>query len=378
MPDIRLTNLSKTFPNGAIGLYPTTLLIPSGSYFVLLGPSGSGKTTLLRLIVGLEKTDGGTIHFGDRAVHALPPHRRGVAFVPQRAALYPDREVAGNIAAGLEFAAGRPNRAQIDQRVRQAAETLGISYLLASRPHELSGGEQRRVMLARAFVRRAEIWLLDEPLAQLDAPLAGQLSQDLHLLQRHFAHTILHVTHDPIEAMALADRVGLLGGGRLLQSGTPDEVYARPSSRTVGLHFGRPPINLIDGIADETGFASAGGWLRLACLHRGKLSLGVRPEDVAFSPQEGFLRVAEGTVGESRRVDARTLATVCGPSAEVRGFADGAVSGRVTVWVRADRLHWFDQATGQRVEGSTTGSKSDLSDGQDDDENQEGQEGSRR
>src|SRR5262249_54740738 len=180
MPDIVLTDVRKTFPNGAVGLQPTTLTIPSGSYFVLLGPSGSGKTTLLRLIAGLETADSGTIRFDDRRVDTLPAHRRGVAFVPQRTALYPNRDVAGNIRAGVEFARDRPRRDEIESRIRQAAESLKITELLDRRPHELSGGEQRRVMLARALVRQAQVWLLDEPLAQLDTSLSGQLSQDLH------------------------------------------------------------------------------------------------------------------------------------------------------------------------------------------------------
>jgi ABC-type sugar transport system ATPase subunit len=350
MPDIVLTDVRKTFPNGAVGLHPTSLTVPSDSYFVLLGPSGSGKTTLLRLIAGLETPDGGTIHFGDRRVDKLPAHRRGVAFVPQRAALYPDRDVHGNIRAGLEFARDRPGRAEIDSRVRQAAESLRITGLLTHGPHELSGGEQRRVMLARALVRRADVWLLDEPLAQLDSALAGQLSQDLHLLQKASGHTIVHVTHDPIEAMALADRVGLLGGGRILQSGKPDEVYSRPGSRTVGLHFGRPAMSLIDGVADAGEFRSLDDWVRVACPHQGKVTLGVRPEDVTFSPRDGFVAVGNAEIADSCRVDARTIVTVRGSASEVRGFADAAGSGRVTVWVNLNRFHWFDQATGARLE----------------------------
>src|SRR5262245_35839025 len=285
MPDILLTDLRKTFPNGVVGLQPTTLRVADGQYFVLLGPSGSGKSTLLRLVAGLETADRGTIHFGDRAVHTLAPHERGVAFVPQRAALYPDRDVRGNIRAGVEFAQNRPTRSEIEDRIRLAAESLKITELLTHRPHELSGGEQRRVMLARALVRRTGIVLLDEPLGNLDSALAEELSEDLHLLQTPFRPTILHVTHDPIEAMALADRVGLLGGGRILQSGKPDEVYARPGSRTVGLHFGRPAMAQIDGAGDGTEFASAGGWLRIPCPHTGPLTCGVRPEDVAFGQQ---------------------------------------------------------------------------------------------
>jgi ABC-type sugar transport system ATPase subunit len=206
------------------------------------------------------------------------------------------------------------------------------------------------VMLARAMVRRAEIWLLDEPLAQLDSALAGQLSQDLHLLQKASGHTIFHVSHDPIEAMALADRVGLLGGGRILQTGNPDEVYSRPGSRTVGLHFGRPPMSLIDGVADAGEFRSLDGWVRVACPHLGKVTLGVRPEDVTFSPRDGFVSVGDAEIADSCRVDARTLVTVRGSTSEVRGFTEVPGTGRITVRVNPNRLHWFDSANGARLE----------------------------
>jgi ABC-type sugar transport system ATPase subunit len=353
LPDLRLTDLRKSFPNGTVGLHPTTIQISTGAYFVLLGPSGSGKTTLLRLIAGLETPDGGTIHFGDRRVHALPPHQRQIAFVPQRSALYPDRDVRGNVRAGLEFEQPHRPRAerltdrQINSRVDEAAELLRIGTLLKNRPHELSGGEQRRVMLARALVRRAEIWLLDEPLSQLDSPLAEKLSQDLHLLQRQFRHTIIQVTHDPIEAMALADRLGMLGGGRILQTGSPEEVYVLPSSRTVALHLGRPSINFIEGQADGTTFA--GGWLKVPCPHRGPVTLGIRPEDVSFVPADGFVAVGEAQVAGNQRMDARLLVKVQEGDAEIRGFAPETMAGRLTVFARMSRLHWFDQRSGERL-----------------------------
>jgi ABC-type sugar transport system ATPase subunit len=208
-------------------------------------------------------------------------------------------------------------------------------------------------MLARALVRQAPIWLLDEPLSQLDAPLAEKLMRDLHLIQRQFGYTIFHVTHDPIEAMALADRVGLLGGGRILQTGYPAEVYARPGSRTVAFHFGRPSMNLIDGRSDGTAF-TAGGWLRVPCPHRGEATLGARPEDVAFSPTDEFVCVGEGDVVDSRQVDARLLATIRGPDQnEVRGFATQILTGRSAVYVRLCNLHWFNAVSGERIADRT-------------------------
>ena len=273
-------------------------------------------------------------------------------FVTQRSALYPDRDVHGNIAFGLEFGSERRSRAEIHRRVQEAADSFGIAGLLGRRPHELSGGEQRRVVLARALVRTCDVYLLDEPLGQLDSPLAAKLSQDLHLLQRQLRLTIVHVTHDPNEAMALADRVGLLGNGRLLQAGKPEEVYTRPGSRTVGLHFGRPPINSIDGTGDGSTFVSADGWFRAPCPVRGALTLGVRPADVGFTPRDGYCQVASGVAGDPRQVDDRFLVPVRGPATEVRGFADQPpTAGRLDVFLRMDRLHWFDRATGDRVGG---------------------------
>jgi ABC-type sugar transport system ATPase subunit len=276
----------------------------------------------------------------------------------QRAALYPDRDARGNIRAALEFEESRRPRAErltttdIDRRVSDAAELLAIGDLLDRRPHELSGGEARRVVLARALVRKADVYLLDEPLGQLDSPRAEKLSQDLHLLQRRLRLTILHVTHDPNEAMALADRVGLLGGGRVLQTGQPGEVYARPSSRAVGLHFGRPPINLVDGSGDGNTFVSADGWLRVPCPHAKALTLGIRPADVGFAPAAGFARVGSGNAGDPRQVDDRFVIPVRGATTEVRGLVDQPPTvGPLDVWVRMDRLHWFDQATGDRVGG---------------------------
>jgi ABC-type sugar transport system ATPase subunit len=355
MPEIRLTDIRKTFPNGAVGLHETALHIPTGCYFVLLGPSGSGKTTLLRLIAGLEMADSGTIYFDEQPVHQLPPNQRGIVFIPQRSALYPNRDVRGNIRAGIEFEQSRKPRKErienkvIDDRVAIAAELLGIHKLLSNRPHELSGGEQRRVMLARAIVRQAPIWLLDEPLSQLDSPLADKLSRDLHLIQKQFGHTIIHVTHDPIEAMALADRVGLLGGGRILQTGHPDEVYARPSSRTVGFHFGRPSMNFLEGRSDGTTFATE-GWLSVPCRHDGEVTLGIRPEDVGCLPAEGFIRVGEGEIAEAQRLDSRLLIGVRGPKGvQVHGIGNELPTGRVSIYLRRSRLHWFESRTGERL-----------------------------
>jgi hypothetical protein len=157
------------------------------------------------------------------------------------------------------------------------------------------------------------------------------------------------------DALATADRVGMLGGGRIIQSGTPDELYTRPGSRTVGLHFGRPPINLIDGRGDGATFISVDGRLRLPASHRGLITLGVRPEDVGFAGRDGFVRVGDGPVANVRRYDGRFLITVGGPDESIRGLSDDRPAETTDVWVRADRLHWFDPVTGDRLPGDTPG-----------------------
>ena len=283
-----------------MGLHPTTLHVRSGEHFVLLGPSGSGKTTLLRLVAGLETPDGGTITFDDRPVHGLPPHQREISFVAQGTALYPDRDVRGNIASGLAFGprASRPSAVEIESRVREAADLLHIDRYLSARPHELSGGEQRRVVLARAVVRRASDLAARRASESARFGPRGKIIQDLHLLQRQFGLTIVHVTHDPNEAMATGrPRRDARWGAYTSDRNPGRSLYARPSSRTVGLHFGRPPINLIDGRADGTPLFPPAVGSGCPVHTRGPVTLGIRPEDVGFGRGDGFIRVGDGTCG---------------------------------------------------------------------------------
>lgn len=353
MHDIVLDQLTKQYGAAGFTLAVPTLRIAGGEYFVLCGPSGSGKSTLLRLIAGLETPTQGTITRGTTVLNAVPPHQRGIAYVPQRAALYPHRDVAGNIAIALELEQGH-SRAHIAERVRQAAEQVGIPHLLKQRPDGLSGGEAKRVMLARALVRRASVWLLDEPLGQLDSALGEKLSQDLHLLQRLLHLTIIHVTHDPNEALALADRVGLLGGGRLLQTGKPLEVYAQPSSRTVGLHFGRPPMQFFEGQATADRFATMN--LNVAQPPAsGPWTLGLRVEDVGWADQPGWQAVGTATIHHVQRHGPGWLASL-DATHTLRGWCGlepPPVGTTVTVFFRTEGLHWFDP-TGLRSNTSTT------------------------
>ena len=239
------------------------LSIPEGERVVVLGPSGSGKTTLLRLIAGLETPDAGTVSIAGRDMQRIPPHRRDVAMVFQTPALYPHLNVFDNLAFGLK--ARRIARAERGRRVREVADILGIGRLLNRRTWELSGGERQRVALGRAVARRPAVLLLDEPFSSLDEPLRAALRAEVVELHRRFGSTLVHVTHDQAEAMSLGQRLAVLHQGRLMQLGSPREIYERPAHRFVAAFVGNPGMNILEA---EPGHAD---------------DLGVRPESVTIT-----------------------------------------------------------------------------------------------
>jgi ABC-type sugar transport system ATPase subunit len=243
MAEVRLEGVSKTYPGGVAAVRDVSFRIGPRELVVLAGPSGCGKTTTLRLLAGLEDATAGRVWIGGRDVTREPPHRRGVALVTQRAALYPHLDVARNLALG----GGEPGR------VAEVTSLLGLEALLARRPAELSGGEQQRVALGRALSSRARVLLLDEPLAHLDGPLRWEIRRELHLLQRRLHATMLYVTHDQEEALSLADRLVVLDRGRLQQDGAPSEVIDRPASIVVARSFGWPPASCLDASLRDSG-----------------------------------------------------------------------------------------------------------------------------
>ena len=221
------------------------LSIREGELVVLLGPSGCGKTTLLRMIAGLERPTSGEIFIGGERIDAdVPPRARGIAMVFQSYALYPHRTVAQNIAFPLE-ASGMP-RSQIAEKVRWAADMFGITPYLARYPRQLSGGERQRVALCRALVRDPKVFLLDEPLANLDAKLRNMARDELKRLQRQVKRTTVYVTHDQVEAMGLGDRIAVMDRGKVRQVGTPEQVYEDPVDTFVATFLGQPPMNLLE------------------------------------------------------------------------------------------------------------------------------------
>lgn len=245
MPSVQLKSLCKTFPGGVRAVDGLDLTVLDGEFLVLVGPSGCGKSTTLRMIAGLEQISLGTISIGDRVVNRVAPRDRDVAMVFQNYAMYPNKDVRGNIAFGLRrrgFA-----KAEIAGRIAWAAELLGLESLLDRKPHALSGGQRQRVALARALVRRPKVFLFDEPLSNLDAKLRADTRAELKRLHRQLKVTTIYVTHDQEEAMTLGDRIAILRNGRLQQCGTPLDVYHTPANPFVAGFIGTPSMNFLDG-----------------------------------------------------------------------------------------------------------------------------------
>ena len=294
---LHVTGATKTFlsPEGhpVRALDGVDLVIAPGEFFVLLGPSGCGKTTLLRCIAGLEQLDAGEIRLGDRRLDELPPNRRPVNTVFQSYALFPHLTAAQNIAFGLE-AEGRP-KAEVAARVDEALALVRMPGHGRRRPAQLSGGQQQRIALARALAKEPAVLLLDEPLAALDLKLRRNMQDELTTLQRRIGVTFVFVTHDQEEAMALGDRIAVFDAGRLVQVGTPEEVYDRPVDRFVADFIGESTFLEVDAVADG-GLLTVrlpGGGARVALppdgppLAPGPVTLAVRPERVRLLPPDG-------------------------------------------------------------------------------------------
>jgi multiple sugar transport system ATP-binding protein len=244
MADVVLKSLNKSFGQ-TVALTDLDLSISDGEFVVLLGPTGAGKTTTLRLVAGLEKPDSGRILIGGRDVGHHAPAERDVAFVFQQYSLYPHMTVYENLAFPLRAPVRRLPEAEIDHRVREVARMVRIDHKLTNRSTRLSGGEMQRVAIGRALVRQPAIYLMDEPLSSLDAKLRAELRLELKRIQKELGSTLLYVTHDQVEAMTMADRIGIVAEGRLMQVGTPREIYGNPANLHVAARLGQPHINLL-------------------------------------------------------------------------------------------------------------------------------------
>ena len=276
MAEVSFHEVTKVFPNGTTAVDALTCTIADGEFMVLVGPSGCGKTTALRMVAGLEEPTSGAIAIGGKVVNGVSPKDRDIAMVFQSYALYPHKSVLENLAFGLRQR--KMPTAEIEERVREVSSLLTLNELLDRKPAQLSGGQRQRVAMGRALARSPRVYLLDEPLSNLDAQLRTQLRADLKQLHQRFSTTTIYVTHDQVEAMTLGERIGVMSNGKLLQLGTPQEIYRHPANVFVAGFIGSPPMNLLSASATD-GRVNAGDLvLEVSGAPSGELVVGVRPE----------------------------------------------------------------------------------------------------
>jgi multiple sugar transport system ATP-binding protein len=358
LADVRFDHATKIYSGtDAPAVDALDLLIENGEFVVLVGPSGSGKTTALRMLAGLEEVDAGAIYIGDRDVTDLPPKKRDVAMVFQNYALYPYLTVEANIGFPLKIA--RVKKEERARRVLEVAQLLGLETFLARKPGQLSGGQRQRVAMGRAIVREPSVFLMDEPLSNLDAKLRVQMRADIAALQSRLGVTTVYVTHDQAEAMTLGDRVVVMCDGRVQQCGPPRELYETPTNTFVASFIGSPAMNLLTMPFGSEGLSLGGESLEVppeaTRNGRGSLVLGFRPEALDLA-SEGI--AAEVEVVEEIGADAYVfcVAEVAGETTKLVARTDWRHvperGERVKLKPRADEAHVFDPVTGKRIGGA--------------------------
>ena len=348
MAVVETRNLTKIFKRGNVGAVNNVdLQSREGEFLVLLGPSGSGKTTLLRMIAGLEEPTSGDILIGGRVVNDLTPRERGIAMVFQSYALYPHLTVYKNIVFPLK-AQGVKKEKQKTQ-AEWAASLLGIQHLFARKPRELSGGERQRVALARAIVREPSLFLLDEPLSNLDAKLRASAREELEQFQKRIGTTAIYVTHDQVEAMAMGDRVVVMSQGVVRQIGTPADVYDEPADTFVATFLGSPPMNILPAEGVLVGFRPEHFLPPGVAERMGEhISLRFRISHSEYLGAEKILYGAlDGGVFNGRKAISRI------PSTHAEGLADGSLQ---TFAVAERDLKFFDAGTEKRTAPRSIGS----------------------
>ena len=357
MASVQLLNVSRQFDQGT-AIAKISFTVPDGEFWVLVGPSGCGKSTILRTIAGLEQATSGEVYIGDRLVNAVPARDRDVAMVFQNYALYPHMTVAENLGFGLKMRGS--DRPTITNRVQTVAKSLGIEHLLHRKPGQLSGGQQQRVALGRAIAREPQVFLLDEPLSNLDAQLRDDTRAELKQLHQTLGITTIYVTHDQVEAMTLADQIVVLNQGQIQQIGLPLEIYANPANQMVATFLGSPPMNLWTGQWDGQRL-----WLgefdlgdrpisALMNLPPQQINLGIRPEHLhlATANQPGLpaeVSVVE-PLGREILIRGNLLDEARSPiTFQMTPLASVQPGDRLTLQLEPKHLYLFDLVTGNRL-----------------------------
>ncbi|ARC37718.1 ABC transporter ATP-binding protein [Paracoccus yeei] len=350
MAEIQLRNVGKRW-GAYVGVHNFDLTIPDREFLVLLGPSGCGKTTTMRMIAGLEDVTEGEILIDGKVVNDLEPKDRDVAMVFQSYALYPNMNVYENIRFPLKVRG--IDAALHDEKVRRAASMVELDDFLHRKPAELSGGQRQRVALARAIVREPNVFLMDEPLSNLDAKLRVSTRAQIKNLSHELAVTTIYVTHDQIEAMTLADRVVVMKKGIVQQVGSPTEIYDRPANTFVASFIGSPAMNLVDGQVEAGTFTAPHTRIERVALPDGPVTLGFRAED-AFLAEQGQIEAPIYTIellGDATMISVRIGKALVSVKADKTYRAE--IDDRVAISIPAEACHFFAANSGERIEVST-------------------------
>ena len=387
MAEIILDNVTKKFPDGAVAVDKANLTIADGEFMILVGPSGCGKSTTLNMIAGLEDISSGELRIGGKVVNDLTPKDRDIAMVFQSYALYPHMTVRENMAFALKLA--KVPKSEIEQKVNEAAEVLDLTQHLDRRPANLSGGQRQRVAMGRAIVRDPSVFLMDEPLSNLDAKLRVQMRTEVSKLQNRLGTTMVYVTHDQVEAMTLGDRVAVMRGGVIQQVDTPEELYERPVNLFVAGFIGSPSMNFLPATVESGTLQTPLGNITLPEEQRSKLDsvgdgkrdvvIGLRPEDFEDADLIGADKREHGStltvrvdvlesLGadkfvyfnlEGGRADAKELQEIARDTgaemggSEVTARLDAASRAKegqeLEVWFDARKVHVFDTDDGRNL-----------------------------
>ena len=369
MATIRLENVDKIYENGVQAVFDFNINISDKEFIVFVGPSGCGKSTTLRMIAGLEEISGGSFYIDDELMNDVPPKDRDIAMVFQSYALYPHMSVYDNMAFSLKLR--KTPREEIDRRVKEAAEILGLTQYLDRKPKALSGGQRQRVALGRAIVRKPKVFLMDEPLSNLDAKLRVQMRSQIIKIHERVGATTIYVTHDQIEAMTMATRIVCMKDGRVQQIGSPKELYTSPANKFVAGFMGSPAMNFMMGTVSKGSFVVEGATGESIKLPKEKqellknfegkkVILGIRPEDIKYSKDVDFKKASIVPVNCEADV-----VELLGDTLQIYSYIDDQkfvvktssvhdvrMHDKITVGLDLSMCHFFDSVSEARIVNS--------------------------